>query len=198
MIPLPAPRLDGDLSLERTILDRRSIREFSDEPLTLSELSGLLWSISGVTDEATGYRATPSAGAIYPLELWVLASRVDGLEAGAWRYVVGDHGLLPAEPGDHAAAFSSAAFNQACIAGAAVSIVLAADYAGLRETYGALAERLAWLEMGHAAQNVSLLAVAQGLGAVCIGAMNDETVRSFSGMPKGLDPVYAISIGRPA
>jgi SagB-type dehydrogenase family enzyme len=198
MIQLPAPRLDGDLCLERTILDRRSVREFSDEPLTLGELSDLLWSISGITDEATGYRATPSAGAIFPLELWVLSSRVDGLEPGAWRYVVGDHALLPAEAGDHAASFSGAAFGQACIAGAAVSIVLAADYTGLRETYGGLAERLAWLEMGHAAQNASLLAVARGLGAVCIGAMNADTVREFSGMSADLDPVYAISIGRPA
>ncbi len=84
MIQLPAPRLDGDLSLERTILDRRSVREFTDGPLSLDDLSCLLWSISGITDRSTGYRATPSAGAIYPLELWVLASRVEGLEPGSW------------------------------------------------------------------------------------------------------------------
>ena len=80
MIQLPPPRLDGAMSLERSIDDRRSIREFSDQPLTLGELSDLLWSISGITDAGTGYRATPSAGAIYPLELWVLVSRVEGLE----------------------------------------------------------------------------------------------------------------------
>lgn len=198
MIQLPSPRLNGEMSIERSILDRRSIREFSDEPLTADELSSLLWSISGITDPETGYRATPSAGAIYPLELWVLASRVQGLDPGAYRYVVGDHGLVKATDGDHAAAFSAAAFNQACIAGAAVSIVLAADYAGLRETYGGLAERLAWLEMGHAAQNASLVAVAHGIGAVCIGAMNADAVREFGGLSADVDPVYAISIGRPA
>ncbi len=198
MIQLPPPRLDGAMSLERSIDDRRSIREFSDQPLTLGELSDLLWSISGITDAGTGYRATPSAGAIYPLELWVLVSRVEGLEPAAFRYVIGDHALDKVTDGDHAAAFSAAAFNQACIAGAAISIVLAADYAGLRETYGGLAERLAWLEMGHAAQNASLMSVARDLGAVCIGAMAADAVREFGGLPADLDPVYAISIGRPA
>ena len=198
MIPLPPPHLDGAMSLERSIDARRSIREFSDQPLSAGQLSDLLWSISGITDQQTGYRATPSAGAIFPLELWVLVSRVDGLEPAAYRYVVGDHTLEQTATGDHAAAFSAACFNQACIAGAAVSIVLAADYTGLRETYGDLAERLAWLEMGHAAQNASLMAVARDLGAVCIGAMNADAVRDFGAMPAALDPIYAISIGCPA
>jgi SagB-type dehydrogenase family enzyme len=198
MVQLPAPRLDGDVSLERSIVERRSIREFSDAPLTLDELSSLLWSISGVTDEETGFRATPSAGALFPLELWVLVSRVDGLEPGAWRYVVGEHTLSKATDGDKAQAFSAAAFNQPCIAAAAVSIVLAADYERLRVKYFDLSERLAWLEMGHAAQNASLQAVTLGLGAVCIGAMNVEQVREMTDMGAEFDPVYAVSVGRPA
>lgn len=197
MIQLPPPRADGGISLERAIRLRRSIREFGDGRVSLPDLSSLLFSIAGVTDPGRGFRATPSAGALYPVDLWVLASRVDGIDAGSWRYEVGTHALSRTASGDPARAFADAAFGQGCVAAAAVSLLLCADYERLRPTYFDLSPRLAWLEMGHAAQNASLQAAALGLGAVCIGAMDAGRVRAIAGVPGSMEPVYAVSVGHP-
>jgi len=140
-ISLPAPALKGTLSVEEAIAARRSVRSFGEAPLTLGQLSQLLWAAQGVTDESSGRRAAPSAGAKYPLEVFVVAGRVEGLPAGVYRYVPKGHTLTLVKRGDVRDALSAEALSQACVRSAPVSLVIAGVYARTRAKYGERAER---------------------------------------------------------
>jgi len=196
MISLPEPKLDGSVSLEKCLFVRRSIREFRDEPMSLADVSQLLWSSSGITDRHTGYRTTPSGGGLFPLETILIAGRVDGLESAAYRYVPASHSLEKLAPGDHREAFQATCFNQTFISAAPVTIVWAAVYERTEVKYGDLSPALIHMEMGHAAQNVSLQAIPLGYDAVCIGAMNAFDVIKMLGLKHDEIPEYAISIGK--
>jgi SagB-type dehydrogenase family enzyme len=189
-IALPSPRLVGDRSLEEAIANRRSIREFSDQPLSDDEIGQLLWSGQGVTD-AEGRRTTPSAGGLYPLELYVVTA--DGVS----HYLPAEHALERVLARDARSALQAAALGQAAVGDAAAVILIAAVPARTEAKYGReRAARYVQLEAGHAAQNVLLQAVSLGLGAVPIGAFDDAAVTRAVSLPKGQSPLYLLCVGR--
>ncbi|MEP0766405.1 MAG: SagB/ThcOx family dehydrogenase [Fimbriimonadia bacterium] len=195
-ITLPPPATDGKTSLEKAIYERRSVRSFADSPLTLAQISQLAWAAQGVTDKASGFRTVPSAGALFPLEAYLVVGQVDGLEPGMYRYIPKDHALRLITKGDQRAALCSGALDQAAIREAPVSFVIAGIYSRTAGKYGLRAERFVHMEAGHVGQNLALQAVALGLGSVCIGGYDDSEVRRALMLPDEEVPLYIIPIGR--
>jgi SagB-type dehydrogenase family enzyme len=195
-IRLPDPLRGGGPSLEEALLRRRSIREYSDEPLRLLELSQLLWAAQGITDPR-GLRTAPSAGGTYPLEIYVVVGAVEGLGAGVYKYAPAGHSLARVRGGDARAELAGAALGQRWVEEAAIDIIIAADYGRTTARYGDRGIRYVHMEAGHAAQNVLLQAAALGLGAVPVGAFDDDAVRRALGSPPNERPLYVIPIGRP-
>jgi len=197
-ICLPAPRTTGRTSLEQAIAFRRSVRRYARDPLSLSGLGQLLWAGQGITDQAGGLRAAPSAGATYPLELlaFVGEAGVTGLDAGVYEYLPERHSLHLLHPGDRRPELSAAALQQSFIQEAPASILICANFARTARHYGERALRYVYLEAGHAAQNIALQAVALGLASVPAGAFNDAAVRGLIGRDQAPDPVYLVSAGR--
>lgn len=195
VINLPEPQYDSDISLEQSLLERRSIRSYTGEPLTLQELSQLLWAAQGLTDPR-GFRAAPSAGALYPLELHVVAGEVDDLAAGVYRYQPDGHQLVKTLDGDMRAELAEAALGQEWVKKGAVSIVFTAVYERTTVKYGDRGVRYVHMEAGHAAQNLCLQATALVLGAVTVGAFYDEEVSQLLNLPDEEEPLYIIPVGR--
>lgn len=191
IIALPPPRARGTLTLEETLAQRRSVREFKDTPLTLAELGQLLWAAQGITHPA-GLRAAPSAGALYPLEVYAVT------RDAVYRYDPAAHRLIVHTRGDARAALYAVALMQDSILRAPATLVIAAVYARTSKKYGEeRTPRYVALEAGHAAQNVLLQAVALDLGAVPIGAFLDDRVQQVLALPRDHQPLYLIPVGHP-
>lgn len=193
-ITLPVPSYDGKISVEQAIKERRSIRNFKDKPLTLEIVSQLLWAGQGVTNEE-GLRAAPSAGATYPIELYVVVGKVIGLDAGVYKYDCGTHALLQVSDGDKRAELSDATLGQPSVRIGQIDIVICGVYERTGTKYGARAERYVCMEAGHVAQNIYLQGVALGLGTVTVGAINDEEIRRVIGNKLDERPLYVMPIG---
>jgi SagB-type dehydrogenase family enzyme len=191
IIKLPAPVRQDRMSLEEAIARRRSVREFSPDLLTEQELSQLLWSAQGMTDPA-GYRAAPSAGALYPLEIYA------AMPSGFYHYEVREHQLTRLTDRDLRSAIYRAALEQEAVLQAPVDFVITAVYVRTERKYGEeRGPRYVHLEAGHAAQNMLLQAVALGLGAVPIGAFHDGTLQKALALPADHTPLYVIPVGHP-
>lgn len=189
--PLPAPDRAGQMPLEEALSGRRSVREFKARPLTEAELGQLLWAAQGMTG-GRGYRTAPSAGALYPLELYVATA--DGL----FHYEVEGHALAVVSRSDLRPALYEAALRQAAVSQAPAVFVIAAVYERTEVKYGAeRSPRYVHLEAGHAAQNLLLEAVALGLGATPIGAFDGEGVQQALGLAEEEQPLYLIPVGEP-
>ena len=196
-IELPAPGLKGEMSVEEAIERRRSLRSYDDAPLTLGQVSQLLWSAQGLTDRRR--RAAPSAGAAYPIDVF-LAVGPDGVEslaAGVYRYLPADHALELHLEGDVRGQAAEAASGQQFLSQAPVNILLAADYARTAQRYGERAQRYVDMEAGHIAQNLHLQAEALGLGSVAVGAFSDAEVAQTYHLPPELIPLYLLPAGHP-
>ncbi len=196
-INLPEPVLSGSVSLEETLALRRSVRGFSDHPVTITEIGQLLWAAQGVTESGRGLRTAPSAGATYPLEIIVIIGRAEGVAPGVYRYAPGDHVLRPVLQEDQRQALTRAALNQSALLQAPVTFAVTAVHARTEARYGRRATRYVDMEAGHAAQNLSLQAVALGLGSVVIGAFDDQEVAALLNLSSGEAPLYLIPVGRP-
>lgn len=196
-IRLPASRLDGDMSVERALSVRRSVRDYRDAPLTLAESSQLLWAAQGVTAPREGLRTAPSAGATYPLELYLIAGRVQGLAAGVYRYGPHQHELVSVRGGDVRGLLAAAALGQTFIEQAAAVLVITAVYERTTRRYGDRGVRYVHMEAGHASQNVYLQAVALRLGTVVVGAFDDARVQQILHAPPGEHALYLMPVGRP-
>jgi SagB-type dehydrogenase family enzyme len=197
-IKLPPPILHGKRSLEQAISKRRSARRFKDEPLTLEHLSQLLWAAQGITGTG-GRRATPSAGATYPLEIFVVIGEhgVQGLAAGIYHHDVENHSLSLHQIGDFRQNLADAALGQRFITRCPVDMVICAIHPRTAYRYGRRGERYVHMEVGHVGQNVSLQAVALGLGTVMVGAFEDEDARKALKLEEQIKPLYIIPIGKP-
>ncbi|MGD0352098.1 MAG: SagB/ThcOx family dehydrogenase [Dehalococcoidia bacterium] len=197
-INLPSPIPRGKLSLEQAISKRRSVRRFQAEPLTLGQLSQLLWSAQGTTGTG-GRRAAPSAGATYPLEIFVVIGEhgVQGLVAGIYHYDVGNHSLGLHQIGDFRQELADTALGQSSIARCPVDMIICAIHPRTAYRYGRRGERYVHMEVGHVGQNVSLQAVALGLGTVMVGAFDDEEVRKVLDLEEQIKPLYIIPMGKP-
>ncbi len=197
IIRLPSPGLSGNVSVEETLQNRRSERSFTPAPLSLKEVSQLLWSAQGITSKWGG-RTAPSAGALYPLEIYLVSGSVEGLQPGIYKYIPDGHELLTISEGDSRKQLASACLGQSWISDAPVSIVFAAVYERTTVKYGQRGIAYVHIEVGHAAQNVCLQAVALNLGAVSVGAFDDGMVKSIVGMVKEETPLYVIPVGKKA
>ena len=197
-IKLQAPIAHGKLSLEQAISKRRSVRRFQDEPLTLEQLSQLLWAAQGTTGTG-GKRAAPSAGATYPLEVFVVIGQngIRSLGAGIYHYDVGNHSISLHQLGDFRQKLADTALGQSTIARCPVDMVICAIHPRTAYRYGHRGERYVHMEAGHVGQNVALQAVALGLGTVMVGAFEDEGMRKVLKLEEQFRPLYVIPIGKP-
>lgn len=195
VIKLPEPRYDSDVSIEQSLLKRRSIRSYTGEPVTLQEVSQLLWAAQGITDPR-GFRTAPSAGALYPLEVYMVAGDVQDLTPGVYKYEPEEHQLIGVIDGDKRAELADAALAQSWIKEGASAFVFTAVYERTTRKYGDRGIRYVHIEVGHAAQNLCLQATAMGLGAVTVGAFHDEQVAELLNLPRDEQPLYIIPVGR--
>jgi len=189
-IGLPPPRLTGEMALEQAIANRRSVREFTGEALSQSEISQLFWAAQGITDQR-GLRAAPSAGALYPLELYV------ALPDGAYHYLPRSHAIQLVSERDLREELWEAGLKQDALRQAPAIFVIAAIYERTEAKYGDRAQRYVQMEAGHAAQNLLLQAVVLDLGAVPIGAFYDDQVQASLGLPADHRVLYLIPAGHP-
>jgi len=194
-IPLPSPVSTGMLSVESALLSRRSVRNFSPQSLTLAEVAQLLWAAQGITGPG-GTRTAPSAGARYPLELYLVTGNVSALAKGVYRYQPRGHSLIRLADGDQRAALAAAALGQDWVNEAAAVIVVAAAHERTTRRYGQRGVRYVHMEAGHAAQNIHLQAVALNLGTVVVGAFDDDEVKKIVNLSGDEQPLCLLPIGR--
>ena len=199
VIMLPEPALKGDVSMEEAIEKRRSIRSFTDESLTAENISQLMWAAQGITDETRMFRSAPSAGATYPLEVYIVTGtdgvRDENIPEGVYRYNPLDHSLKQVGTGDVRQDLYSAAIRQSPINTAPVNIIIAADYSRTTARYGDRGIRYVHMEAGHSAQNMYLQTAAMDIGMVVIGAFEDDAIKQILSMPASHDPLYIIPVG---
>lgn len=188
-VALPAPRLESAMSLEQALQARRSVRDFTEQPLSDAELGQLLWAGQGITAPARSLRTAPSAGAKYPLELY--AARPEGL----YHYVPARHSLERLAIEDRRARLAEAGLGQPALSQAPVILVVVGVTERTRARYGDRADRFVALEAGHATQNILLQATALGLGAVPIGAFEDAAMRTALGLDERHQPLYLVPVG---
>ena len=196
-VGLPAPNLEGRESLERLISQRRSVRDYEQQPLQLEEIGQILWAAQGITDAQTGFRTVPSAGALYPLELFLVVGSVDSLTPAVYRYLPAQHQLEEVRPGDQRTALYEASLEQKAIRQAPVSLLVAAVYERTTVRYGDRGKMYVHIEAGHVGQNIYLQAGALGLATVAIGAFHDDRVKTIIGLADSEIPLYLFPIGRP-
>ena len=196
-IELPHPRSEGPVSVEAALNQRRSVRYYQEKALTIQELSQLLWAAQGITHSG-GYRTAPSAGALYPLEVFAVVGNVEKLDPGVYRYMPRQHQLAHVLGGDRGTKLCEAALGQMSVKNAPVVLVFCAVYERITGKYGERGIMYTHMEAGHAAQNVSLQAVSLGLGTVPIGAFRARDVgKALKKTAKDEYPLYLMPVGRP-
>jgi SagB-type dehydrogenase family enzyme len=188
IITFPKPKLSGSISLEQTIAERRSKRDFSSQVLSLEQIGQLLWAAQGTGPDGR-HRNSPSAGATYPLELFVVTG--DGL----FRYLPAEHAMEKESDSDLRASLALAALSQGFVEAAPLTIVITAEFKRTTSHYGRRGIRYVYNEAGHVAQNVHLQAQAMGLGSVAVGAFKDKAVAKAISLPRHLEPVYMVTVG---
>ncbi|MBW8039761.1 MAG: SagB/ThcOx family dehydrogenase [Planctomycetes bacterium] len=188
IISLPKPNKTGSMPLEQAIAVRRSRRHFLPKSLTLEQIGQLAWSAQGL-DEGGRYRTAPSAGATYPLELFVVTNEDFS------RYLPAKHALDKLASQDLRATLASAAWGQEFIQTAPLTLVFAAEFSRTTGRYGKRGVRYVYMEAGHAAQNIHLQAEALGLGSVAVGAFDDAAVSTVLSLPDNLEPIYMVTAG---
>jgi SagB-type dehydrogenase family enzyme len=189
VLSLPSPQITGGMPLTEALARRRSHREFADQPLTRQQVSQLCWAAQGVSDETRGLRTAPSAGALYPLTVFVID------EHGAYEYEPERHALRTVAAGDLRSELQAAALNQPAVGNAPVCVVIAMNVSRTAAKYKDRAERYCLLEAGHVAQNVLLQATALGLTGVPMGGFEPRRVAKVLDLAANLEPVYLIPLG---
>ena len=188
VIQLPAPVLHGGMSIAETLSKRESTRNFTSKLLTPSEISQVLWAAQGITRNWGG-RAAPSAGALYPLELYLV------IREGLFHYMPRTHQLIRVSDQNLIDDLSSAALDQECVRGSPAIVVITAVYERMERKYGRRSERYVKIEAGHVAQNIHLQAVSLALGSVPVGSFNDDQVQKVLNLPANHEPLYLIPLG---
>ena len=192
-IKLPQPKYESEMSIEQGLKSRRSIRSYKDEPLSLIELSQLLWSAQGITADWGG-KTAPSAGATYPLEVYVVTGNVENLDNGFYHYDPKKHSITLKRQGDLRNELANSALGQSAIKNAPISILLAAIYERTTGRYGERGIRYVHIEIGHVGQNIYLQAETLGLGTVAIGAFHDDKVKNAFNIAE--EPLYIMPVGK--
>jgi SagB-type dehydrogenase family enzyme len=196
LIKLPAPALQGTIAVEQALKSRRTIRRFANKPLTQGQLSQLLWAAYGVTDPR-GLRSAPSAGALYPLDIYVVIGdrQVSGLASGVYHYLPEKQALEPGRAGDLRNAVARASIYQNWMAEAPVMILITGEYRRCQVKYGQRGVMYTHMESGHAGQSIFLQAEALGLGAGIVGAFENADISRVLGLPPAHDPLLIMPVG---
>jgi SagB-type dehydrogenase family enzyme len=196
---LPAPVFKGKISLEEALNSRRTVRAFAPTPLSLGELSQLLWATYGVTEPQEGAKTAPSAGALYPLDIYLMVGKggVEGSESGVYHYLPARHALASQVLRDRRKEVARASLDQQWMADAPIMVIITAEYRRTTGKYRERGIRYVHLEAGHAAENLFLQGVALGLGAGIVGAFYDNAVVEALELPAGHEPLLIVPIGHP-
>jgi SagB-type dehydrogenase family enzyme len=184
------------MSLEACIQQRRSLRSFRSASLTKEEVGRLLWAGQGITG-SNGERSVPSAGALYPLVLGVVAGKVDSVPAGAYRYSAPKHALVSISPGECRERLVSAALGQDWLGSTPAVLFIAGAFDRTTSKYGERGRAYVMLEAGLAAQNMMLQAVSLGLGMTMVGAFSDADVANLLRLGPREKPLCLIPVGKP-
>jgi SagB-type dehydrogenase family enzyme len=194
---LRPPKTDGTVSVESAIKQRRTIRSFSPEILNLNQLSQLLWSAQGMTENGGFKRVAPSAGALYPMDVYAVVGRssVEQIEAGVYHYEPNGHMLSHVEMTDVRDRVAKASLSQMWMARAPLNIVITAEYSRITVKYKERGIRYAMIEAGHIAQNLFLQAEALGLKAGIVGAFHDNELIEILKIPRSHEPLLILPVG---
>ena len=188
-IKLPAPKYDGTVSVEKALKERRSVRSYQDEPLTLAEVSQILWAAQGITDSTNGHRTAPSARAMYLINVYLLPGKVTGLPMGLYKYQPQGHELVKIADGDMKTKLFDAA-GQAPIKNAPAALIITGSTDRSKDP------NWMYLEAGHAAQNVYLQGVSLKIGTVVMAGFKPEEVTKALNLPKNEHVIYIMPLGR--
>lgn len=199
---LPPPNTTGNVSVEEALANRRSRRRFQNRELSKEQLSQILWAAYGITEPRRGaslrggLRTTPSAGALFPLEIYVVVGNVAGIEPGVYKYISQEHKIIRTIDRDVRRELSAAALDQVMVRDAPITLVHTAVFRRITDRYGERGrERYVFMEVGHSAQNVYLQAEALGLGTCAIGAFRDSRVSALLQLPADHEPLYLMPVG---
>ena len=198
LIELPEPMAEGGLPLWQVLAARRSVRHYGDKPMTLATLSQLIWSTHGITGRVgqRNLQNAPSAGACYPIDVYVVVNNVKALEPGLYRYVPGDHALMLMRAGDVGSEAAKAALGQSMCRAASVTFLWTAVLPRTTGRYGERGQRYVFLDAGHVGQNMYLAATALGCGCCTIGAFDDAAMNRLIGVDGTVETtVYGASVG---
>lgn len=193
-IKLPSPVLSSKTSIEDALNNRRSIRSYKNIPLTLQEVAQLLWAAQGITSK-NGFRTAPSAGALYPLEIYLVAGNIEKISPGIYHYIPTKHTLQKLKEGDVRIQLAKASIGQEPVKFGAADIVITAVFSRTTKKYGNRGTRFVLMEAGHVAQNIYLETVSLNLGTVSIGAFDDKQMKNTLNL-KEEEPLYILPIGK--
>ena len=193
-VELLSPQLKSQTSIEEALQFRRSSRQFSPEKLTLQQLSQLLWAGQGITSPL-GLRTAPSAGAKYPLELYVISNQMEGLEPGIYHYLPQSHLLEKRSDNVAKNDLYSLSFKQSWVKDAPLLLIITANFAKTEEKYHRYAPAYVYMEAGHAAQNIMLQSVSLKLAIVGVGGFEHSKLNQLLGL-KQEQSIYILCIGK--
>jgi SagB-type dehydrogenase family enzyme len=196
IIQLPAPNYKSNTSVEEALQKRRSVRDYNKESLSLFEISQILWAAQGITDKKYGLRTAPSAGALYPIEVYLVAANVTELTEGIYKYDPRRHTLKEITEGDKRIEISNAALRQDAIENSSAIVLITAIYERTSVKYGKRTERYVNIEVGHIGQNIYLQAVSLGLGTVMMGAFEDDALKKVLNLPANEFPLAIYPLGK--
>ena len=194
VIYLPNPAYDGGISVERSLKERRSVRRYSEEKISTADISQILWSAQGITDKTRGLRTAPSAGALYPLEIYLIAGEVEGVPKGIYKYSPHDHSIKMTIEGDRRQKLLTCC--QPFVRKAPVIVVITGVYSRTASKYGKRADQYVHIEAGAAGQNIYLQSESLGIGTVFVGAFIDSRLRSILSLPENESPLGIMPLGR--
>ncbi|MFB0566623.1 MAG: SagB/ThcOx family dehydrogenase [Candidatus Aminicenantaceae bacterium] len=210
IIQLPNPRYESKTSVEKALSTRRSIRNYAEEPLSTSDISQILWAAQGITKKRErlptkwntkyewqgGLRTAPSAGALYPMEIYLIAGNVKGLSKAVYKYIPKNHSLKKVIDGDKRTEIYDVALKQGSIKEGAALIVMAGVYERSSFKYGERAQRYVHIEVGLIGENIYLQGITLGIGTVMIGAFKDEELKKVLGLPQDEHPLAIMPLGK--
>jgi len=199
---LPSPKTEGNVNVAEALTNRRSHRRFQNKELSAEQLSQILWAAYGITEPMDrqslrgGLRTTPSAGALYPLEIYVSVGNVTGIEAGVYKYISEGHKIIRTIDKDIRKELSAAALDQVAVRDAPITVVYSAVFSRITGRYGERGRaRYVFIELGHSAQNIYLQAEALHLGTCAIGAFTDSRVSELLKLQPEEEPLYLMPVG---
>jgi len=190
-LSLPEVKVFGTVSVEEVLSARRSVREFKEEDVTLAQVAQLFWPAQGVTDtsEKRRFRTAPSAGSLYPLQVYAVWN------GSVWQYLPKTHTAVLKTKDITRFDLAKGCRSPAVIQSAPVCFIITGNYSHTGRIYEDRGERYVNIEVGHAAQNLLLQAVALGLGSVPVGSVKEAELKTLMGLPEEETPLYILPVG---